>query len=141
LINDELHEEANNRNVIALELLEKEREEELAAQIEHIKKIRKFRLQYSSILVIILLIFLFTFLLTKLRVSQQVASGILFLGFLLFFEFVFVLLDPFTEQKTGGEPLLKMLINSGIALIFTILHRFIEKRIQKRIDLKSLNSE
>jgi tetratricopeptide (TPR) repeat protein len=128
-INDELKSEINNRQVLLLESLEEERKETIAMKLEQQKRDRRFRLEYFGISVVILVVFLLANIFGRYRISKQFSKAIIFLSFLLLFEFVLLLIDPPIEIHTSGEPVYKMIANSCLAIIFTFLHRFFEKRV------------
>lgn len=116
-----------------------------AAEIERVQKAkeelriktqqreRKNLLQYSGITVLLLIIALSIVLLGVKKVSPVIASGITFFGFLLFFEFLLVLLDPTVDRLSGGEPAYKLLFNAGIAALIFPMHAFFERMLKKRL--------
>ena len=53
--------------------------------------------------------------------------------FLLFFEFILVLLDPYSDRITQGIPIYKLLFNAIIAAFIFPAHAYLEKIIIKRI--------
>ncbi|MEK0371189.1 MAG: hypothetical protein QQN55_08565, partial [Nitrosopumilus sp.] len=63
----------------------------------------------------------------------RLAEGAVFFTFLLFFEFTLVLLDPYIDKWTGGEPAYKLAINAGLAGIIFPLHQFFETMLKQRI--------
>jgi hypothetical protein len=109
--------------------LEEERKKSIAMELERQKRDRKFRLEYIGISAAILIIFLLAQIFGRFKVSKQLSRGIIFLCFLFLFEFVLILIDPPLEMRTSGEPVYKMLANSGLAIFFTFLHRFLEKKV------------
>ena len=64
----------------------------------------------------------------------------LFLPFLVFFEFLLVLTDPFIDGFTAGEPLTKLLINTAMAALIFPAHSFFERLLKRRV-LKDLDEE
>ncbi|MBN4081768.1 hypothetical protein JYU23_01425, partial [bacterium AH-315-C07] len=60
-------------------------------------------------------------------------EGFVFFAFLLFFEFMLVLLDPFIEQWTGGEPMWKLVMNAGLAAIIFPLHSELGGYLKRKI--------
>ena len=128
-LNDELKSETNNRQVLLLESLEEERKETIERNLEQQKRERKFRLEYIGISVIILIVFLLATIFGRYKMSKQIGKAILFLSFLFLFEFVLLLVDPPLELYTSGQPAYKMLANSGLAIAFTFLHRFLERKV------------
>ena len=98
---------------------------------EKVKKQRSANLQYSLILLGILLAFTVLLLTSKLNLSVTKLESIIFFLFLVLFEFILVFTEPMTNQATGGEPLYMLLINVLIAILFTPMHKYLEKRVKK----------
>jgi len=53
----------------------------------------------------------------------------------LFFEFTLVLLDPYIETYSSGEPAWKLLFNAVLAAMIFPLHSFFEATIKRRLNL------
>lgn len=115
------------------EQLVKEQQEKEILRLQEQKTQRRNNLQYSIILVTILLVFGGILALGKINVSPKFAEGLIFFAFLIFFEFCLVLLDPYVEQYSGGEPAYKLLFNAVLAAGIFPLHAFFENNLKKRI--------
>ena len=102
-------------------------------RIENEKIERRNNLQYSIILVIVVVLLSLLFALGKIRVSTQVAEGLIFFAFLILFEFLLVLADPYIDNWTGGAPGWKLLLNAGIAAGIFPLHAFFEKTLKQKL--------
>ena len=61
------------------------------------------------------------------------AEGITFFAFLLFFEFMLVLLDPYIDKYSSGEPVYKLLINALVAAAIFPLNALFEKVLKRRL--------
>ncbi|MBL4655700.1 MAG: hypothetical protein JKY33_07750, partial [Bacteroidia bacterium] len=94
---------------------------------------RRDNLHYSAIFIGILILFGGVLMLGFVKVRPKDAEGIIFIAFLILFEFVLVLADPHIEQYTGGAPGYKLLFNAGIAGLMFPLHQFFEGKLKKRI--------
>ena len=94
---------------------------------------RRDNLQYSFILIAILLVFGAVMGLGFVKVSPRVAEGIIFFAFLILFEFLLVLSDPYVDNWTGGAPGWKLLINAVLAGLIFPLHAFFETALKKRL--------
>ena len=94
---------------------------------------RRDNLHYSAIFIGILILFGGVLMLGFVRVRPNDVEGIIFISFLILFEFVLVLADPHIEQYTGGAPGYKLLFNAGIAGLMFPLHQFFERKLKKRI--------
>jgi len=97
------------------------------------QKRRKNSLQYSGIVVVLLIITVLVTLLGFVKVKQSVASGVVFFAFLIFFEFMMILLDPTVNKFSGGEPAYSLLLNAVIAACIFPIHAFFERILKKRL--------
>lgn len=111
---------------------EKRLADELAGKV-HAAELRRNNLQYSGILIFIVLVFTMVFMLGKIAMPIRLAEGIVFFSFLLFFEFTLVLLDPFIERYSSGAPAVILSFNAIIAALVFPLHSFFEQALKKRI--------
>lgn len=110
-----------------------EQEAREKARMEEETISRRNSLQYSVILISILLLFGLVLALGFIRVSPKVAEGLIFFAFLILFEFLLVLSDPYVDDFANGEPLFKLLINACIAGAIFPAHAFFEKSLKKRL--------
>ncbi len=105
--------------------------EELRLQNE--QKSRRDNLQYSGILIFLVLVFAGVFMLGRVSIPIRLAEGMIFFAFLLFFEFTLVLLDPYIEEYSSGAPAIKLAFNAVLAGLIFPLHSFFEERLKGRI--------
>ena len=98
------------------------------------KRQRRDNLQYSVILIGILILFGGILSLGFINVSERMAEGIIFFSFLILFEFLLVLADPYIDNWSGGAPGIKLLFNAGIAALIFPLHSFFETRLKGRLE-------
>jgi len=117
------------------ETAETERKREEEARMIEAKETesRRNNLQYSGILIFIVLFFTLVFFLGKLSIPIRLAEGMIFFVFLLLFEFTLVLLDPFIETYSHGAPAIKLLFNAVLAALIFPLHSFFEDRLKGRV--------
>ncbi len=94
---------------------------------------RRDNLQYSVLLICLLVIGVIVALLGRLSLPVKVAEGIIFFSFLIFFEFLLVLADPYIEIWSGGAPGFKLLFNAGIAALIFPAHAFFESQLKGRL--------
>ena len=113
--------------------LVKEQKELEAARLKADLLSRRDNLQYSIILIGILVVFGGILSLGFLNVSSAMVEGLIFFAFLIFFEFLLVLADPYVDGWTGGAPGWKLLINAGIAALVFPIHSFFEKVLTRRV--------
>jgi len=97
---------------------------------------RRDNLQYSIILIAILALFGGVMSLGFVNVSERIAEGIIFFSFLILFEFLLVLADPYIEGWSGGAPGIKLLFNAGIAALIFPAHAFFEGKMKGRLVAK-----
>ncbi len=111
----------------------KEQEEKEAARILLERTSRRDNLQYSVILIAILVLFGGVLALGFIDVSIKMAEGIIFFSFLILFEFLLVLADPYIDNWSGGAPGIKLLFNAGIAALIFPMHAFFEDNLKGRL--------
>ncbi|MBL4625582.1 MAG: tetratricopeptide repeat protein [Flavobacteriales bacterium] len=115
---------------------EQQRNEALRIKNEELE--RRDNLQYSIIFLAILLVFGLILSLGSIKLSPAVAEGLIFFAFLILFEFLLVLADPYVDRWTGGEPMYKLLLNAILAGLIFPLHAFFERMFKKRLVKKQL---
>ncbi len=113
--------------------LVKEQEEKERSRIEAEVTSRRDNLQYSVILIALLVLFGGVMSLGFVKVSPRMAEGIIFFSFLILFEFLLVLADPYIDNWSGGAPGFKLLFNAGIAALIFPAHAFFESRLKGRL--------
>ncbi|MFY0675283.1 MAG: tetratricopeptide repeat protein [Bacteroidia bacterium] len=97
---------------------------------------RKNIIQYSLVVIIVLLLATIIAIATKFKISPRLASGLIFIFFILTFEFLLVVLDPWVDSVSNGEVGWKIGINTAIALVLFGIHQVSEKKL-KMVILKS----
>ncbi|MBL4715067.1 MAG: tetratricopeptide repeat protein, partial [Bacteroidia bacterium] len=115
------------------EQIRKDHETKEKTRIEAEATSRRNQLHYTGIAICLLLIASLVAMLGFIKVSPKAAEGIIFIAFLIFFEFILVWLDPYIEQWTGGAPGYKLLFNALLAGCIFPLHQFFEGKLQKRL--------
>jgi len=100
---------------------------------EEVAKSRRDNLQYSGILIFMVLLFAGVFFIGRFSIPIRLAEGMIFFSFLLFFEFTLVLLDPYIEQYSSGAPAIKLGFNALLAGLIFPLHSFFETKLKRRI--------
>lgn len=94
---------------------------------------RRDSLQYSGILILFILLFGFILGSSRFNLNTRITEVMIFLSFLLFFEFLLVLLDPFIDEVSDGAPGMKLMLNATIALIIFPLHRLFERFSKSKV--------
>ncbi|MBL4577231.1 MAG: tetratricopeptide repeat protein [Flavobacteriales bacterium] len=113
--------------------LVKEQEEKEIARVLAEATSRRDNLQYSIVLICLLVIGLIVAMLGRLSLPIRLAEGLIFFAFLILFEFILVLADPYVDNWTGGAPGLKLMINACVAALIFPLHAFFEAKLKGRL--------
>lgn len=88
------------------------------------------RIQYSAIIIFVLLLGSLIAISGRFDVSPSVAAALIFIFFILLFEFLLVVMDPFVDAWSGGNAIIKLAINSVFALVIFFGHQYFEGRIK-----------
>ena len=138
---DSLFNEEKSKEIGRLEehyLIEKRIAKEKAqakveAKIKAGEKAQRYSLQYmgSFIGIVVLLIVVFT--LAGVYIPIGFAEILIFIIFVLFFEFILVLLDPVVDEFSGGAPAIKLAFNAIVAGMMYPLHRYLELKLKSMI--------
>jgi tetratricopeptide (TPR) repeat protein len=138
VMRDSVASEENQQSIIRNELkyefekekLVKAQEQAVADRIAKERSTRRDRLQYGLITGFVIFLLLGLFTLGFVRVPKKVAFIGVFLALLVVFEFLLVLIDPYTDPISQGQPIIKFLINIGLAILLAPLQAFLEGRVQ-----------
>lgn len=114
---------------------EDKRAEELRIAAEAAMRTRQSNMQYLLIISVMLTLFLLVFFGKKIKTHPRLFEGLVFFSFLLFFEFINVLLDPFIERQTSGFPLPKLIISAILALSISFIDKMFEEKLKKKVIL------
>ncbi|MFH1319533.1 MAG: tetratricopeptide repeat protein [Bacteroidota bacterium] len=106
---------------------------EVEAKAKAEKQKRRNLLQYSGILIFIVLMFIGVFMSGRFTLPVRWAEGLVFFTFLLFFEFTLVMLDPYIERFSAGAPAIKLAFNAVLAGLIFPLHAFFEGLLKRRV--------
>ena len=107
-------------------LLEKQKKEEIIQA-----KKRQNQIQYSLMVMFVLFLAALIAAMTKFSYKPRMAAALIFIFFILIFEFLLVLLNPWVDTITNGEVGFKIMLNTLMALLIFGLHQISEKRIKK----------
>ena len=107
-------------------LLEKQKEEEIIQA-----KKRQNQIQYSLMVMFVLFLAALIAAMTKFSYKPRMAAALIFIFFILIFEFLLVLLSPWVDTITNGEVGFKIMLNTLMAILIFGLHQISEKRIKK----------
>ena len=116
-----------------MDQMEHKREQQEIEQQQATAKSRSDNLQYSGILIFLVAIFTAVFMIGKFSIPIKLAEGLIFFAFLLFFEFMLVMLDPYIEDYSNGAPAIKLLFNAILAGLIFPLHSLFESKMKSRV--------
>ncbi|MFY0675500.1 MAG: tetratricopeptide repeat protein [Bacteroidia bacterium] len=116
---------ADSMSRVDAERLKKEKEAVIAKS-----KQRKNRIQYSLTIIVVLILATAIGIIARFKISPRLASGLIFIFFILTFEFLLVVLDPWVDSVSNGEVGWKIAINTAIALVLFGIHQVSEKRLK-----------
>ncbi|MBL4578229.1 MAG: tetratricopeptide repeat protein, partial [Flavobacteriales bacterium] len=94
---------------------------------------RRNNLQHSGILIFLVMLSGGIMVLGNLAIPVRLVEGLIFLTFLLFFEFTLVLLDPYIEEYSSGAPAYKLMFNAAMAGLIFPLHSLFETQLKGRL--------
>lgn len=101
-------------------------------QEQKLMRKRQDNLQFMLIAIGLIGIFTFTFSVRK-QFSARAIHILVFIGSMLLFEFLVVLIDPSLQEISGNKPVFLLLGNTVIALVIAPLHHVMEKYFKKRL--------
>lgn len=129
-------------NIIKLGIIESEikSKENIALKIKKIrieedKKNRRDTIQYTIITILTIIAFLLTFYLSRKNISFGIIDTLTFITFLILYEFILVISEPWVDNITNEIPIYKLAINIAIVLLFIPLHK-IENKIKANLKNK-----
>lgn len=123
----------DERNQIKRKIEEEKRREKERARLEQEERNRISNIQYFIILSITFMIVFGIIFARKYSVNLKFVEILLFISILMFFEFIGILVDPYTESFSGGFPLPKLAINLVLAIVIFFLDEYFDKRIKDKI--------
>ncbi|MBI3501616.1 MAG: tetratricopeptide repeat protein [Bacteroidetes bacterium] len=106
-------------------------EEERAKEQQEAELERKEQAQYLVIFSIIILLALFIVIASHLQLSVRTIDFAAFVGVLLFFQFIEVLLHPYIIKYVHGLPIIFICINIALASGLKPIHHLLEKSLVK----------
>jgi tetratricopeptide (TPR) repeat protein len=134
-VNDSVHSVVNARKIARLEMqydYEKEEFEKILATRKHAQEQeQRNRVQYTGILLLVFALFIIIFIMMRYKVSSFAFGGLVFLSFLIFFEFLLVVTESWVDEISQGEPIIKLGINLALAIFFIPLH-YLEEKVRMK---------
>jgi tetratricopeptide (TPR) repeat protein len=91
------------------------------------------RIQISGVTLLVLLMLPLIMMSGRLRIGRNIAQGLIFVFFILLFEFVLVIMDPWVESWSSGQVGIKLTINMSFALVLYFGHHYFAERLKAAI--------
>jgi tetratricopeptide (TPR) repeat protein len=117
----------------SLSKAESAKQTELKNQLIAKEMERKRNVQYSGIVIFVMLILGSFFLIQRVHLPVIWLEGFIFFSALLVFEFLFLFLDPYIDRFSGGMPLYKFGINMLLAVAVFYAHSFFENLMKRKL--------
>jgi tetratricopeptide (TPR) repeat protein len=136
IFNDEKQKEIGKlegRHEYEMASIKRKQEDKERSRIAAMELTRRDNLQYSASLLAICLLFGGLFFVSKMTLPKWAIELAVFVPFLILFEFLLVLTDPYVDTLTGGAPGLSLLINACLAGLIFPVHGFFEQVLRKRL--------
>ncbi|MCB0483741.1 MAG: tetratricopeptide repeat protein, partial [Flavobacteriales bacterium] len=117
-----------------IEARERAMRAEREAAIRALEKERIHNLQYLGGLLFIVVLF-GGLLLRGNQLRPSWVRPLLLFTLILFIEFLFILTDPLTDRWSGGNPILKLGMNTLLALAILPIHSFLDRIFRRRMGI------
>jgi tetratricopeptide (TPR) repeat protein len=138
-INDSLNDEDSKKKIAELQATFELQQQAKQAELQEAERERKNNLQYSGIFFGAIFLFVCVFIFGKFNIAESFVEKMLFFAFLLCFEFILLLTDPYVDTVTQREPLFTLLANAIIALFILPAHQYLEGKLKSKW-LRNYNS-
>ncbi len=125
--------DARQDELLRIHLDNEAKQLKLMKEREDSKKKKKYNLQYLMISIGILSLFILIIFMSRIAVPEWIIHGSGFLGVLMVFEFIILILDQQIHHLTHGAPLYIFLIKILILVFLFPLHHVIEGKIIRRL--------
>lgn len=106
-------------------------------QKQHLIVQERNNLQYLSIAGVLGLCFIGVLSLGFIKISIPFSASLVFVTLLLIFEFIRLLIGPYTDANLGDAPWIKYSTNILLAVVITPFHLWIEARLKNRTRIKT----
>ena len=112
---------------------EDKKREGLKMELEEKEVQRLMNIQYSGIVIFIMVVLGSIFLLRRVQLPIIWIEGFIFFSAILVFEFLYLFLDPYIELISGKMPIYKFTINMGLAIAVFYAHSFFEGLLKTKL--------
>jgi cation transport ATPase len=117
----------------SLKKAEEKKREGLKMELEEKELQRLMNIQYSGIVIFVMVVLGSIFLLRRVQLPTIWIEGFIFFSALLVFEFLYLFLDPYIEKFSGKMPIYKFTINMGLAIAVFYAHSFFEALLKTKL--------
>ncbi len=131
-MNDTLNNQENKKKIAEMQASFEMQQRQRQIEQQNASKERQNNIQYSGILLFTMLLFSCAFIFGKFQIADTWVEKLLFFSFLLLFEFIIILTDPYIDILTKKEPLLTLLANACLAVLIVPLHQFLENKLRHK---------
>ncbi|MBN4049596.1 tetratricopeptide repeat protein [Bacteroidales bacterium AH-315-N07] len=140
-IKDTLHNEEKSKAIGAVEVryefekeqaIKKHLKEEKQRKAQQIEE-RENNIQYFMIFILIFTLLVILFFMVRHAVPQRFSEVMIFITFLLVFEFLLMLTEPYVDNYAGGAPMYKHGINTVIAIILYAIQKLAQNLMHGQI--------
>ncbi len=121
---------------IEKKIREQELKEKEEARLREEKINHRNMIQYSSVSILVVILLIAMMIIPRMPISFWWIEGFVFITFLLIYEFLLVVTEPWVDGLTGGIPIFKLGINIAIALLFLPFHR-VEDKMREKFEIKA----
>ena len=128
LISERLDHVIRNDELLALEIQNAAQLREIALQQEQLEKRRRYNIQYTLMVLMIIVLFINLIILGSFRVSPTMIHLLGLVSFVFLFEFIILFADNFIHRITHGEPLKVIAIKIVLIGFILPLHHWVHKK-------------
>ena len=115
---------------------EKEIKEKEEARLREERINHRNMIQYSSVSIFVVILLIAMMIAPRMPVNFWWIEGLVFITFLLIYEFILVVSEPWVDSFTNSIPIFKLGINLAIALLFLPFHR-VEDKMRDKFEKKA----
>lgn len=138
MIADSIREIARSEDLMAIELENATRLQEIEAAKKAAEKRRRHNIQYTAFTIGILSLFIILIMLGSFRVPKWVIQALGFFAFIFFFEFIILIADTEIHHMTHGEPWKILGIKVVLIAFLLPFHHWLEHRVVSYLIKKRL---
>mgnify|MGYP003575303586 CR=1 FL=1 len=116
------------------ELKEKERMKMAALEVEREKQLWLRKILYRGVTALMVILIAIILSLKYLRNRSSLTATLTLVATLLVLEFLLIVTEPYTEAMSSGNPVVKLVLNFGIALMLVPIDKIINRLLAYRRD-------